>query len=115
MGRQIRNLQDTNLLQSDLDSLQTWSVASGLVFNATKCKAMSVTRKIKAVSTTYRLTDTDLEKIEDERDLGVWTTNKLTWNKQVSEQAGKANKLLGYIKRNTIYIKGISIRRTLYL
>jgi hypothetical protein len=115
MGRQIRNLEDTNLLQSDLDSLQTWSVASGLVFNATKCKAMSVTRKIKAVSTTYRLTDTDLEKIEEERDLGVWTTNKLTWNKQVSEQAGKANKLLGYIKRNTIYIKGVSIRRTLYL
>lgn len=114
ISRQIKNSEDASLLQSDLNNLQIWSAASGLVFNATKCKVMSVTRKINPVLTTYKLANIELEKTEDERDLGVWTTNNLTWNKQVFAQAGRANKLLGYLKRNTIYITGVSIRRTLY-
>lgn len=54
LGKQIRKAEDVSLLQTDLDNLQTWSDSSSLVFNATKCKAMSVTRKIKPVLTTYK-------------------------------------------------------------
>ena len=39
----------------------------------------------------------------------------LTWNKQVYEQPARANKLLGYIKRNTRFILGTAVRRTLFL
>ena len=42
-------------------------------------------------------------------------TDDLTWNKQVYEQSARANKLLGYIKRNTRFILGTAVRRTLFL
>jgi hypothetical protein len=39
----------------------------------------------------------------------------VTWSKQVLHQCAQANKSLGYIRRSTIKIKIISVRRTLYL
>ena len=43
-----------------------------------------------------------------QRDLGIWITTDLTWNKQVLEQSAKTNKL-GYVRRNT------KVRRSIYL
>ena len=37
------------------------------------------------------------------------------WYKQVNEQSLRANKLLGYLKRNTRFILRTKVRRTLYL
>ena len=56
-----------------------------------------------------------LENVENERDLGVWISNNLTWRKQVLEQCSKANKMLGFIKRSTRTIKNCKARRTLYI
>ena len=53
--------------------------------------------------------------IDSERDLGVWVQNNLTWNKQVDYQSAKANKLLGYIRRSTLYIHNTAVRCILYL
>ena len=50
-----------------------------------------------------------------EKDLGVWISKDLTWYKQVNEQSSRANKLLGYLKRNTRFILTTEERRTLYL
>ena len=49
------------------------------------------------------------------KDLGVWISKDLTWYKQVSEQSLRANKLLGYLKRNTRFILKTEVRRMLYL
>ena len=40
----------------------------------------------------------------NERDLGVFVANDLTWSKQVFEQSCRANNLLGYIRRNTRFV-----------
>ena len=37
------------------------------------------------------------------------------WNKQIYDQSAKANKLLGYIRRSTLYIHNTAVRRILYL
>ena len=47
---------------------------------------------------TYKLINTLLGTCTAGKDLDVWFTNDLTWNKQVYEQSARANKLLGYIK-----------------
>ena len=47
--------------------------------------------------------------------MGVWISKDLTWYKQVNEQSSRANKLLGYLKRNTRFILRTEVRRTLYL
>ena len=64
---------------------------------------------------TYKLQDSALKTTDYERDLGVWTSSTLTWSKQVLHQCAQANRSLGYIRRSTIKIKTISVRRMLYL
>jgi len=64
---------------------------------------------------TYKLNNALLGKCAAEKDLGVWITNDLTWEKQVYEQSVRVNKLLGYIKRKTKFILGTVVRRTLFL
>ena len=63
---------------------------------------------------TYKL-NTLLGTCTAGKELGVWIINGLTWNKQVYEQSVRANKLLGYIKRNTRFILGTAVRRTPFL
>ena len=80
---------------------------------------MQITRKHHPIEFTYKLLcangEAAIERTEQERDLGVWTTSNLSWPKQVSEQCVRGNKMLGYIKRSTHNIKSLAARRTLYL
>ena len=40
-----------------------------------------------------------LEVVSAEKDLGVYITDNLTWNKEVNVQCAKASRLLGYVRR----------------
>ena len=89
----IKCEDDATLLQSDLQSLEQWSVTSGLSFNETKCKQQRVTRKIKPISFTFTLNEHQLQTTDTERDLGVCVSSDLTWKVQVHQQANqRANK-----------------------
>ena len=111
----IKSADDASALQTDLSNLDTWTSTSGLVFNETKCRSQSVTRKTKPVVAQYKMRDKNLEVTYSERDLGVWVCADLSWKKQVLEQAARANKTLGYIKRNSRCISNTSVKRTIYL
>ena len=106
---------DSAALQKDLDNSSSWSAASGLGFNEKKCKTQSITKKRKPISTKYIINETAVNSTDVERDLGVSADNDLTWHAQVCHQAARANKLLGYVKRNSRHIRSIHVRRTLYL
>ena len=56
-----------------------------------------------------------IKSCEVECDLGVSLDCDLTWHAQVSHQAARANKLLGFVRRNSRFIHSTSVRRTLYL
>ena len=56
-----------------------------------------------------------LESVVTERDLGVFVANDLTWSKQVFEQSCRANKLVGYIRRNTGFTRSTGVRRSVYV
>jgi hypothetical protein len=56
-----------------------------------------------------------MEPTTDEKDLGVYISNNLTWVKQVSEQCTKSNRMLGFVRRNTRFITRTSVRRSIYL
>ena len=45
-----------------------------------------------------------LQTTDTERDLGVCVSSDLTWKVRVHQQANKANKILGYIRRNPMFI-----------
>lgn len=113
---EIRILGDASSIQKDRGRLETWSQTSGLALNEAKCKAQRVTKKKpKSTMSTYKLNNSLLGTCTAGKDLCVWIINGLTWNKQVYEQSVRANKLLGYIKRNTRFILGTAVRRTLFL
>ena len=104
-----------DMLQEDINNLANWSSESFLQFNETKCKAQSITRKINSIATTYSMKDVALSSVKHERDLGVWISSDLTFNKHTNEQCAQANKMLSYIRRNTGTINSIKTRRTIYL
>ena len=112
---QIKAPDDAACLQSDLDRMDGWATDAGLLFNESKCKAQRVTRKKKPVVTDYTIKSKVVETVETERDLGVLVTDNLTWNNHVRYQTSRANKLLGYIRRNTNFIKTLKVRRLMYL
>ena len=59
---------------------------------------MQLTRKrIKKIHASYTLEGYDLENIKY---LGVTITNDLRWNTHVSSVCTKANRTLGFLKRN---------------
>ena len=113
--REIKTLGDASSLQEDLGKLATWSQSSGLLFNEAKCEAQHITRKTKPILSSYKLDNTALELYAAEKDLGVWISKDLTRYKQVNEQSSGANKMLGYLKKNTRFILRTEVRRTLYL
>ena len=75
---------------------------------------MRITRKHQKTEYPYKLHDVVLESTAHERDLGVWTSSNLTWTKHVEEQCIQSTKMLGYIRRSTLDIKNISVRRTIF-
>ena len=111
----IRRPEDAFALQTDLTNLHTWSMASGLGFSESKCHAQSITRKKYPICTNYKINDFPLQSTCCERDLGVRICSDLGWKEQVLDQTARANKLLGYVRRNAHRIESISIRRSMYL
>ena len=61
------------------------------------------------------MNDSALASVKHERDLGVWISSNLTFNKHTNDQCALASMMLSYIRRNTRTINSIKTRRTIYL
>ena len=62
---------------------------------------MQITRKrIKKINASYSLEGTVLDNAEKIKYLGVTITNDLKWNARVSNICTKANRSLGFLRRN---------------
>ena len=84
-------------LQKDLDTLYLWSSKWLLKFNEFKCKVMHIGRNNPRND--YKIGDVILEKVSEERDLGVYLSDDLKPSLQCVEAAKKASSALGIIKR----------------
>ena len=72
--RSISSISDCESLQRDISSLNDWSQNSNMKFNASKCKVLTITRKKSPVTTDYHLGDTNLQRVQQEKDLGIMIT-----------------------------------------
>ena len=84
-------------LQEDLRKVGEWSKKWQMAFNLDKCKIMHIGHKNK--NEKYELLGKEIESVQQEKDLGVVITNDLKSSNQCIEAVKKAQKLLGYIKR----------------
>ena len=99
--REIKDEKDTMKLQRDIDRLGYWARKWGMRFQPVKCNMMQLTRKrIKKIDASYSLEGTNLENVESIKYLGVTITSDLRWNTHVSNVCTKANRTLGFLRRN---------------
>ena len=91
---------DSELLQTDLDRLATWSKHWKLYLNPSKCHSFRVTLRRKPVLTTYKIQNCSLKHVEKVRDLGVWLDSKLTFVAHLDFTVRKANRALGVLIRS---------------
>ena len=96
--REIKAEEDTMKLQRDIDRLGSWARKWGMRFQPVKCNMMQLTRKrIKKMHASYTLEGTDIESIKY---LRVTITSDLRWYTYVSNGCTKANRNLGFLRRN---------------
>ena len=71
----MRNIQDRNNLQDDLDKLDEWSRRWKLKFNREKCKVMHIGRRNLCYA--YTMSNTILSTTSLEKDLGILISSDL--------------------------------------
>ena len=113
--RNVSTIGDCEKLQDALTELSSWSYQNNMNFNASKCKVLSITRKVNPLHFQYHMDSTKLLRVNEEKDLGVIITENLSWESHLTCICAKANKLLGLLKRTCISIIDSSVRKTLYL
>ena len=94
----LRDESSNVKLQEDLHNLWRWSEKWQLPFNTCKCKVLHIGSNNPCYQ--YKMNGRKLEKVEEEKDLGVIVDNELKFHKQSAAAVKKANMKLGMIKKS---------------
>ena len=94
--------EDVRKLQADLNRMYSWSQEWLMLFNVKKCKVMHLGYNNDMAN--YEMNGNVLETVEEERDLGVIFQDNLKWDKQCAKVVHTANKILGMIRRNFVFL-----------
>ena len=98
----VTNMQDSQVLQSDLESLQHWERTWDMEFNPGKCQVIHITRSKSLVKSRYFLHNQEQESVDAAKYLGVTIRKDLSWNTHINNITSTANKTLGFLKRNVV-------------
>ena len=98
---------DQQMLQLDLFQCCDWSDDWLLLFNVLKCKYVQY--GLVKFDFDYQMRDnigniSSLAKDTEEKDLGIIFQDNLKFDKQILSSVGKANKILGLIKRSFVHM-----------
>ena len=96
----VTNMQDKQVLQSDLESLQHWERTWDMEFNPSKCQVIHITRS--KVKSRYYMHNQELESVDAAKYLGVTISKDLSWNTHINNITSTANKTLDFVKRNVV-------------
>ena len=71
-----------------------------MTFHPSKCYVLRINRSRQQITYNYTMSAHTLQSVDQHPYLGVIITKTLNWKAQVSNVKNKANKTLGFIKRN---------------
>ena len=93
-------------LQEDISNLDRWANKWQLSFNSSKCKVMHIGHRNPHISFTMTQENrtVELETSDLEKDIGVHVDNEMKFDRHVEIQCGKANRILGLIRRSFTHI-----------
>ena len=69
-------------------------------FNISKCKILQITTHHNKSTFTYKMSDIPLATALEHNYLGIHLHHKLSWDPHINYICNKANRLLGFLKRN---------------
>ena len=95
--RIIGNDSDRDELQQDLHILDEWSKKWLLKFHPKKCKYMTIGKDDGQFK--YTLQGQQLQKVQEEKDIGVIIDDKLSFEGHISEKVNKATHMFGLLRR----------------
>jgi hypothetical protein len=99
--RAIQSVDDQHKLQVDLDALALWEMRWDMQFHPGKCTVLPITRKQNRIKRfEYKLHGQPLQTVQQAKYLGVTIREDLKWDTHVDEVCNKANKTLGFLRRN---------------
>ena len=75
----IKSQNNVTELQQDLDNISNWAISTNMVFNSTKSKVMRIRCMRNPIESTYMLCGSTLERINCEKDLGIWISDNQMW------------------------------------
>ena len=118
--REVKCDNDQILLQNDVNRLSKWSFANKMNFHPKKFKVLPVINKclnhvLPFHDHIYELNGILLDYVQNEKDLGVVTNRKLTWNLHCEMLVCKANKQFGMLRRACYFVSDIKKRCVLYV
>ena len=96
----VKSEADTGLLQADLDKLGVWERKWKMEFHPGKCNVLTISRKANPTYHQYTLHGHVLECVQSAKYLGCQITSDMRWRNHISNICGKANKTLGFLRRN---------------
>ena len=111
LGANVKDPEGVEQLRMDLNRLGEWSETWQMPLNLEKCKVMHIGQANS--KSDYSLQGKAMVVTDLEKDLGVLISSDLKFSKQCIEVEKKAQKLLGYIKRQFKY-RNKEIVLTLY-
>ena len=109
----IVNLQDTQKVQADLTNMGVWEALWKMKFHATKCNVLSITGNWTPIKADYALHGHKLSRVTSAKYLGVTITDDLKWDSHISEVCAKANRTIGFLRRN-LNIGSVAIKQQAY-
>ncbi|XP_072039069.1 uncharacterized protein [Amphiura filiformis] len=110
----VSNERDMDSLQADLKSLETWQETWKMSFNPSKCTVMEISLKRNPPHRDYIFCGQVLQQPNSNPYLGVQLDNKLNWGEHVTNTVNKANRTLGFLRRNLWFCPG-EVKSTAYL
>ncbi len=98
--RVVDSVHNQVQLQRDLNTLVRWPKACRMVFNPSKCYAMSINKGRAPKPLIYQLCSEILHLVLQEKYFWVTLSHDLSWRTHINKISQKASQKLEFIKRN---------------
>ena len=109
----VDSKNDCKTLQQELQKLEAWEKNWEMDFNPSKCQVLHISRSRNPIKHSYILHGKVLQEVDHAKYLGLDISRDLSWNNHIQNVTVKANRILGFIRRN-IRIKHKGTRDTAY-
>ena len=111
--RTIFSDHDQDQLQQDLHHLADWEKSWDMKFYPAKCQSLPITRSRNPLCHSCELHGHILDTVQSAKYLGITIHRQLNWDKHTNNTCNKANKTLGFLRRN-LKISNSSIKDRSY-